>query len=265
MVESAWIAAGAAIVGVVGTATVGIVGYFIARSTNRQALAEARKTTDESLAAAHQDVSRTLESTRKGQIADLYSRVIDQLGSEQLPVRIGGVYALGRIARDSKEYHPIVMEVLTAFIRENSRDQWPPPERHEPGQWTRPDIQAAINVVGRRDVESDTQPIDLYGATLINANLSGLDLRGATLRRANLAGAYLYDTKLADADLRDLKSFDGVHLHSADLTRFADLTGAKWSNETVPQGWQLYTDPNRAKRLERQDAGASDSGSAAVN
>ena len=37
-------------------------------------------------------------------------------------MRIGGIYALERVARDSEQDHPIVMEVLTAFIREYSRE-----------------------------------------------------------------------------------------------------------------------------------------------
>ncbi len=117
MVESAWIAAGAAAVGVIGTATVGIVGYFIARSTNREAIAAAKATTDETIASARAEnkstieaadasVHRTLEATHAGQIIQLYSRAIDQLGSEQLHVRIGGIYALERVARDSEKDHP---------------------------------------------------------------------------------------------------------------------------------------------------------------
>ena len=45
-------------------------------------------------------------------------------------MRIGGIYALERIARDSAKDHPTVMEVLTAFIREHSRDQWPRSHPH---------------------------------------------------------------------------------------------------------------------------------------
>ena len=192
MVESAWIAASAGIVGVIGTATVGIVGYFVSRSTNRDAIAQAKTSTDETIAsarkankstikAAHADIRRTLETTRAGQIADLYSRAIDQLGSEKLHVRIGGIHALERVARDSRRDHPIVMDVLTAFIREYSHEQWPPPERGEPGRWTRPDIQAAVTVLGHRNVKRDTERIDLYGAILISADLRGVDLRDATL------------------------------------------------------------------------------------
>ena len=89
MVESAWIAAGAAAVGVVSTATVGIVGYVISRKTNRETIAAAKVTTDETLAAAHEankatieaahaDIHNTLKITRAGQIADCYSKAIEQ-------------------------------------------------------------------------------------------------------------------------------------------------------------------------------------------
>ncbi|WP_156028170.1 hypothetical protein [Candidatus Solirubrobacter pratensis] len=36
-----------------------------------------------------------------------------------MDVRIGGIYALGRIASDSRQDHPQVMEVLTAHVREH--------------------------------------------------------------------------------------------------------------------------------------------------
>ena len=65
---------------------------------------------------------RTHELTEQGQVTDRYTKAIEQLGSDKLDVRIGGIYALERIARDSAKDHPTVMEVLTAFIREHSRD-----------------------------------------------------------------------------------------------------------------------------------------------
>ncbi len=61
-------------------------------------------------------------------MTDRYTKAIEQLGSDKLDVRIGGIYALERIARDSAKDHPTVMEVLTAFIREHSREPWPPPD-----------------------------------------------------------------------------------------------------------------------------------------
>jgi MYXO-CTERM domain-containing protein len=48
----------------------------------------------------------TLELTEQDQITDRYTKAIEQLGSDKLDVRIGGIYALERVARDSPGDHP---------------------------------------------------------------------------------------------------------------------------------------------------------------
>ncbi len=68
---------------------------------------------------------RALELTEQGQVTDRYTKAIEQLCSDKLDVRIGGTYALERVARDSTRDHPTVMEVLAAFVREHSREPWP--------------------------------------------------------------------------------------------------------------------------------------------
>ena len=170
--------------------------------------------------------------SREGQVTDRYTKAIEQLGSDKLDVRIGGIYALERIARDSAKDHPIVMEVLTAFIREHSREQWPLSDAGRPEQerLTRPDVQAAVTVIGRRDAKRDILPIDLAGADLTRAHLTGAHLLGAVLTdahlaRAHLLGAVLMDAHLAGADLTDAYLRD-ANLRYADL-RDAVLTGAR--------------------------------------
>ena len=142
--------------------------------------------------------ARNFTLSREGQVTDRYTKAIEQLGSDKLDVRIGGIYALERVARDSARDHPTVMEVLTAFIREHSHEQWPPsdPGGREQERSTRPDVQAAVTVIGRRDAKRDIQRIDLTGA-----NLAGADLTGADLSRADLAGADLTGANLSDANL----------------------------------------------------------------
>jgi hypothetical protein len=195
---------------------------------------------------------RTFELTEQGQVTDRYTKAIEQLGSDKLDVRIGGIYALERVARDSAKDHPTVMEVLTAFIRVHSREPWPPPDTSSSGQTgagspyglpdnppeqerlTRPDVQAAVTVVGRRDAELDIQLIDLTGADLTRAWLTSADLTGAILTGAiltgadligaHLTGAYLTEADLADAHLAGAHLTD-AHLTGARLTR-ADLTRA---------------------------------------
>ena len=64
---------------------------------------------------------RRISATEDGQITERFTKAIDQLGSEKLEVKLGGIYALERIARDSEKDHWTIMEVLTAFLRENAR------------------------------------------------------------------------------------------------------------------------------------------------
>jgi hypothetical protein len=167
--------------------------------------------------------------SRQGHVTDRYTKAIEQLGSDKLDVRIGGIYALERIARDSTRDHITVMEVLTAFIREHSREPWPLPGDNgpEPERSTRPDVQAAVTVIGRRDAKRETRPIDLRYAILTRA-----DLREAHLRGANFVHAYLDGADLSFADLR-YAFLDGVI-----LTR-AYLYGARWRGPRVRRHRQL--------------------------
>jgi hypothetical protein len=198
---------------------------FTARNfaLSRGALDETRRTVELT--------RHTVELTEQGQVTDRYTKAIEQLGSDRLDVRIGGIYAMERIARDSARDHPTVMEVLVAFIREHSREQWPLPEpgAEIPKRSTRPDVQAAITVIGRRDIGHDRQPINLTGANLTGANLTGANLTGADLTGADLTGAYLTGADLTDADLTraDLtySNLTDAYLTRADLTD-ADLTRA---------------------------------------
>jgi hypothetical protein len=64
--------------------------------------------------------AQTLRTTHEGQITDRFTKAIDQLGKDTLAVRLGGIYALERIARDSESDHWAVMEVLTALVREQA-------------------------------------------------------------------------------------------------------------------------------------------------
>ena len=180
--------------------------------------------------------ARNFTLSREGQVTDRYTKAIEQLGSDKLDVRIGGIYALERVARDSAKDHPTVMEVLTAFIREHSREPWPVDgEGAQQGEKkTRPDVQAAVTVAGRRDAKRDVLPIDLTDADLARANLTGADLTrakligadlaGAGLAGANLAGAYLTDADLTDANLI-MAYLTAAHLTAANLTR-TNLIGA---------------------------------------
>lgn len=174
---------------------------------------------------------RTFELAEQGQVTDRYTKAIGQLGSETLDIRIGGIYGLERVAHDSSRDHPPVMEVLGAFIREHSHEQWPLPITGVAAadRVVRPDVQAAMTVIGRRNTVYDREPIDLTAAilpkvTLEYANLASVDLTSADLRSAFLPSVDLAGADLTAADLTDA-SLAGANLVGADLTD-ADLTDA---------------------------------------
>ena len=92
-----------------------------------------------------------------------------------MDVRIGGICALERIARDSARDHPTVIAVPSAFIHEHSREQWPPPDNPEyefPLREIRPDVQARACLIGRRDPENDVRWSDLTVTPAVDRDLA---------------------------------------------------------------------------------------------
>ena len=169
---------------------------------------------------------RTFELSEQGQVTDRYTKAIEQLGSDRLDVRIGAIYALERVARDSARDHATVMEVLAAFIREHSHEQWPLPKpgTDVPKRQSRPDVQAAVTVIGRRNANHDRGRINLTHADLTAADLTGAHLQGVGLTGAHLTDADLTRAQLSGANLEGAHLI-GAHLHDADLTG-ANLEGA---------------------------------------
>jgi hypothetical protein len=115
---------------------------------------------------------RTLQVNREGQITERFTRAIDQLGSKELEIRLGAIYALERIAKDSKRDHWPIMEILTAYVRKNSpgeREATPTKVPADEGPPLEPDIQAIITVLRRRTLSfsaGEPEPLDLQGTNL---------------------------------------------------------------------------------------------------
>lgn len=202
----------------------------------------------ESLKVDRERLASEMAATRAGQeldrerlITDRFIRAVEQLGNrDSLDVRLGGIYALERIARDSRKDYWTVMEVLTAYVRENAK--WPPPATSEdaggesdsnPTIPPRPqaDIQAILTVLGRRNraFEGTGQRLDLCGTDLRGVDLRGSCLAGARFISACLSSALLLSADLRNTDLRDADlrcaTLSDADLRNADLAH-ADLREA---------------------------------------
>jgi hypothetical protein len=168
----------------------------------------------------------TLELTREGHLTERYSKAIDQLGSDNLDVRLGGIYALERLAIDSEVYHPTVVEVLSAFAREHG-------DASHVGGDLRPaaDMQSALTVLGRLPRRPEVSRGDLSNAQLAGARLDGADLSGARLGDANLSGAWLGGTDLSGAYL------GGADLSGARILYGSNLSGAWLGDANLSGAW----------------------------
>jgi uncharacterized protein YjbI with pentapeptide repeats len=148
--------------------------------------------------------ARTLEVTEQGHITERYTKAIEQLGNNELTIRLGGIYALERIAKDSNRDHPTVVEVLSAFVRERSdpahTDSKPSDatlfslsDPEQPGKRPKPasDVRAALTVLARLPFLPDVPRADLSNVHFVGTDLRLLDLSGFQLGGANLQQADL--------------------------------------------------------------------------
>jgi hypothetical protein len=184
---------------------------------------------------------RQIRQAREGQITDRYEAAVRLVGSEGLAERIGGIYALQRIAEDSARDEPTVVRLLSAFCRERAKepdvDDSPPDPHPElliaPGSLEdrHPDVQTALDVLAD---EAITSPADVRGAHLEGSSLIWAHLEGASLIRAHLEGAYLSGAHLEGAYLSwahlEGADLEGAHLKGANLIgthlERANLSGA---------------------------------------
>lgn len=192
-------------------------------------------------------------------ITEMFSRAIEQLGHDKSSVRMGAIYSLERVARDSAQDHCSVMEVTASYGRDRSHitDNEDIRQRLLPGK----DIQAAITVLGRRNPSKNSPRIcltsvdlrginfahgqfenaefyrsnlsndrtlsgdrtNLFKINLKNSNCYRVNFSGVQLREADLSGADLHEANLFQARMKDC-IFTGANLDKADLREALYLT-----------------------------------------
>ena len=64
-----------------------------------------------------QTMIHTEEDARERRITELYTKAVEQLGSDKAPVRLGGLYALERLAQNNPDQRQVIVNVLCAYLR----------------------------------------------------------------------------------------------------------------------------------------------------
>jgi len=163
---------------------------------------------------------------------DLFARAVEQLGSERIVSRLGGVYTMELVGTKYTVVSPAIRDLLSAFVRVRPSYDIGTDEGGFPA-----DIQAAMTVLGR--LPDGPSHIDLRSADLRHADLRRLDFSSADFSRTELQGSALDGSRFAGANLREADlsditaidtNFSGSILAGSDLSRAqlgsANLTGA---------------------------------------
>jgi pentapeptide repeat protein len=195
---------------------------------------ESMRMTMEATTAQLKAAQDQLTVDRESQLTQRFAQAVDQLGSEQIVVRIGGIYALERVARNSAADAGAVAELLCSYIRQHSPaaaggGDHDPSSASVPGhlELRAADVRTALFVLKKGTIRPEgDEPLRLLGtdlqrAGLDSARLARVDLEGADLRWAWLRWAHLDGADLSHADLRD------AHLEGASLAG-AEMTGARF-------------------------------------
>ena len=186
------------------------------------------------------------ETSQRSLLNERYQRGAEMLGNNVLAVRLGGIYALKRLAEEHPEqYHIQIMELFCAFVRLPTKENGieshleTAEEQDEQRRTLRADVQDVVRAICSRgpagiSVEQDEEDFKLY---LRDANLSYLQVRDANLSRAwltntNLSRAVLTRANLSSARLRQ------ANLSGAQLRR-ANLSDAKLWGATCPRQFSI--------------------------
>jgi len=193
----------------------GLFGLYLAWRRQRSTeIGLAQKQQDQiDVARAYELQRETFETTRLHQervaaaterdaearrITDLYTKAVEQLGSDKAPVRLGGLYALERLAQDHVEQRQTIVNVLCAYLRmpftpPNDAEEEMEPERVDAHQDRVQERE--VRLAAQRLLATHVHPgedranpvstfwtdidLDLSGATLMAFDLSDCVVRTA--------------------------------------------------------------------------------------
>ena len=222
--------------------------------------------------AVHNEVhqQRVAEDAREDsverRITELYTRAVEQLGSDKAPVRLGGLYALERLAQNDKRQRQTIVNVLCAYLR---MPYSPPPEPSDDVASSQIDdsdekrmqerevrltAQRILAVHLRPDSDTKGSIEKFWGAVdldLTGADLVDLDFRECHMRLATFAGARFHGTAwFTGARFTDKAVFYKAHfgcgvqfggaefekvalLHRATFAEDGNFAGVKFRGDAV--------------------------------
>jgi uncharacterized protein YjbI with pentapeptide repeats len=163
---------------------------------------------------AHQErvAAATEADAEARRITDLYTKAVEQLGSDKAPVRLGGLYALERLAQENKDQRQTIVNVLCAYLRmPYTPPTNPPPNKDEAAitEHQQRVQEREVRVAAQRILATRLRPgpdtnnpvnaywheidLDFTGATLINLDFTNIQSHKAQFDGATFTGNAGFD------------------------------------------------------------------------
>ena len=179
-------------------------------------------------------------------VTEAFAKSVELLGNEREAARQGGIYALGRLARDNSELHPMIMDIVASYIRQESRNRFFKEKnereikegnsidknvlvnelRSDPMAM---DIEAAIAVIRERNTNNDKKLrkgedfLDLSNAYIFNADFSNTKLPKVNFSDSVMVDCFFDETDLSKSNFIESKvggsSFIASDLRGSSITQ----------------------------------------------
>ncbi|MCP3800681.1 pentapeptide repeat-containing protein [Allokutzneria sp. A3M-2-11 16] len=200
----------------------------------------------------HQEITAndTTHDATQRRVTELYTKAIEQLGNSQAPVRLGGLYALERLAQHNSDQRQTIVNVLCAYLR---MPYQPPatltelPKDADQASVEKHDKQTTENLertqerevrlAAQRILHSHLQPgpegigapDEAYWQD-IDLDLSGAHLINFALTRSHVRSANFRSTTFAESTSFRLATFAGnLTFHSARFMNTATFNQATFN------------------------------------
>lgn len=244
-----------------GTLGVGLGGVLVLwlgirrqRSTELDLLAKyeahelAERTAANTLAHQQEVAADARADAAARRITELYTKAVEQLGSDKAPVRLGGLYALERLAQDNESQRQTIVNVLCAYLRMPFSALEPSSEEDTSADLLeehRKQLQEReVRITAQRLLAQHLEParadfywglltLDLAGAQLFNFMLTEAHVRAANFEGATFTGGTIFDkTTFESCGFRRATFTTDVWFTNTTFVRQALFKGAAFAGNT---------------------------------
>lgn len=187
-------------------------------------------------------------------VTEAFAKSVELLGNKREAARQGGIYALGRLASDNPNLHPMIMDIVASYIRQESRSRFVKEKNEREEEANKSidkdelvdelrsepmpmDIEAAIAVIREREVQHDKTPGEgEFLLDLSNAYIFTADFSNTKLSRVNFSDSVLINCVFDKTDLSK-SNFVASNLKESSMTQ-EQVNSMEDTNEktVLPEG-----------------------------